>query len=63
LFLFICSDGDSDSSEEALDDFLEQHRRAASVQRDRDLLGRNTGSRDSAARNLESMSEEAERKL
>merc|ERR1712088_820281 len=52
------SDGDSDSSEEGMENFLEHHRRACSVQRERASVAR-----ESVARQLETMPEEPELKM
>merc|ERR1719262_775104 len=70
------SDGDSDSSEEGMESFLEHHRRACSVQRERESMARDSVAREniqrevrqsiareSVARQLETMSEEPELKL
>merc|ERR1712227_921594 len=65
------SDGDSDSSEEGMENFLEHHRRAVSVQRERESVAREVLQRDvrasvareSVARQLETMPEESELKL
>merc|ERR1712062_936192 len=64
-------DADSDSSEEGMENFLEQHRRACSVQRERESVARESMARDvlqrdvrasvareSVARQLETMPEE-----
>merc|ERR1719410_2098984 len=60
------SDADSDSSEEGMENFLEHHRRACSVQRERESIAREVLQRDvrasvareSVARQLETMPEE-----
>merc|ERR1739848_43382 len=70
------SDGDSDSSEEGMENFLEHHRRAVSVQRERESVSRDSMAREvlqrevrasvareSVARQLETMPEEPELKL
>jgi hypothetical protein len=70
------SDGDSDSSEEGMESFMEHHRRAVSIQRDRESVARESVARDSiqrdvrasiaresVARTLATMSEEPELKL
>merc|ERR1712141_997607 len=65
------SDGDRDSSEEGMENCLEHHRRAVSVQRERESMAREILQRDvrasvareSVARQLETMSEEPELKL
>jgi len=75
LSLFF-SDGDSDTSEEGMENFLEHHRRAVSVQRERESMSRESMAREvlqrdvrasvareSMARQLETMSEEPELKL
>ena len=74
-FLFF-SDADSDSSEEGMENFLEHHRRACSVQRERESVARESMARDvlqrdvrasvareSVARQLETMPEEPELKM
>ena len=76
MFLFDNSDADSDSSEEGMEDFLEHHRRAVSVQRERESVAREAEARasiqrevrasiarESVVRTLETMSEEPEFKL
>ena len=73
---FFFSDGDSDSSEEGMENFLEHHRRAVSVQRERESVSRDSMAREvlqrevrasvareSVARQLETMPEEPELKL
>ena len=78
---FVCmfwffSDGDSDTSEEGMENFLEHHRRACSVQRERESVARESVARESiqrdvrasiaresVARQLNPLSEEPELKL
>merc|ERR1712019_168019 len=68
--------GDSDTSEEGMENFLEHHRRAVSVQRDRESVARDSVARESiqrdvrasiaresVARQLNPLSEEPELKL
>ena len=75
-YFLVFSDGDSDSSEEGMEDFLEHHRRAVSVQRERESVAREAEARasiqrevrasiarESVARTLETMVEEPELKL
>merc|ERR1711983_235568 len=70
------SDVDSDSSEEGMESFLEHHRRACSVQRERESIARESVAREvlqrdvrasvareSVARQLETMPEDSELKL
>merc|ERR1711953_357033 len=70
------SDADSDSSEEGMENFLEHHRRACSVQRERESVARESMAREvlqrdvrasvareSVARQLETMPEEPELKM
>jgi myosin-18 len=72
----LASDGDSDSSEEGMENFLEHHRRAVSVQRERESVSRDSMAREvlqrevrasvareSVVRQLETMPEEPELKL
>ena len=74
--IFFFSDGDSDSSEEGMENFLEHHRRACSVQRERESVARESVARESiqrdvrasiaresVARQLNPLSEEPELKL
>ena len=74
--IFFFSDGDSDSSEEGMENFLEHHRRAVSVQRERESVTRDSMAREvlqrevrasvareSVVRQLETMPEEPELKL
>ena len=76
LYVWISSDGDSDTSEEGMENFLEHHRRACSVQRDRESVARDSVARESiqrdvrasiaresVARQLNPLSEEPELKL
>merc|ERR1712156_1057195 len=46
------SDGDSDSSEEGMENFLEHHRRAVSVQRERESVSRDSMARESIQRDV-----------
>jgi len=70
------SDADSDSSEEGMESFLEHHRRAVSVQRERESVARESVARDvlqrdvrasiareSVARQLETIPDDSELKL
>lgn len=70
------SDGDSDTSEEGMENFLDHHRRACSVQRERESVARESVARESiqrdvrasiaresVARQLNPLSEEPELKL
>ena len=54
---FVCmfwffSDGDSDTSEEGMENFLEHHRRACSVQRERESVARESVARESIQRDV-----------
>ena len=73
---FFFSDADSDSSEEGMESFLEHHRRAVSVQRERESVARESVARDvlqrdvrasiareSVARQLETIPDDSELKL
>ena len=52
LYLGFFSDGDSDTSEEGMENFLEHHRRACSVQRERESVARESVARESIQRDV-----------